>query len=448
MLMDMRSHHPARMRIVLAIVVSMLVQPVAPVFAGQAPASTAKPAATQKPATTQTTSTLAGAAAAANAASAALADPGWPRAYQTASGTKFMIYQPQVASWDKQRHLVAYAALSVDTGANQKPALGTVKLEADTSVAMSDRLVNFSNIQLTESNVPALQKEQLRDVLTTISSRLPAEDRVIALDRVLANIDKSQIAPKNVEGVKADPPPIFYSDTPAILVNIDGDPIWSPIKENDLKFAVNTNWDLFSHEPTKVFYLLNDGAWIKATDLKGPWEPAGKLPESFKKLPADDNFKEVKAAVPGKKVDAKNMPKVFVSTTPAELILAKGAPKYLLVNGTKSLLWVSNTDSDVFREGQQGPVYFLVSGRWFTSPGFDGPWTFATPNLPAEFQNIPLEHPRSRVLAAVPGTQQAAEAVLLAQVPQTARINKKQIKAPDVAYQGDPKFEQVTSTKV
>ncbi len=43
-----------------------------------------------------------------------------------------------------------------------------------------------------------------------------------------------------------------------MLVNLDGEPIWSPIKDNDLKFAVNTNWDLFQHEPTKTFYLRND----------------------------------------------------------------------------------------------------------------------------------------------------------------------------------------------
>ena len=52
------------------------------------------------------------------------------------------------------------------------------------------------------------------------------------------------------------------------------------------------------------------------------------------------------------------------------------------------------------------------------------------------------------MLASVPGTQQAAEAVLLAQVPQTARVNKKELKAPEVAYAGDPKFEKVEKTKV
>ena len=63
---------------------------------------------------------------------------------------------------------------------------------------------------------------------------MPLDERVIALDRVLANIDTSQIIPKNVEGVKADPPPIFFSKTPAVLVNIDGEPIWAPIPQNDL----------------------------------------------------------------------------------------------------------------------------------------------------------------------------------------------------------------------
>ena len=60
--------------------------------------------------------------------------------------------------------------------------------------------------------------------------------------------------------MKADPPPIFFSKTPAVIVNLDGDPIWSPIKDNDLKFAVNTNWDLFQHGPTNTLYLRNNAS--------------------------------------------------------------------------------------------------------------------------------------------------------------------------------------------
>jgi hypothetical protein len=140
-------------------------------------------------------------------------------------------------------------------------------------------------------------------------------------------------------------------------------------------------------------------------------------------------------------------PTVFVSKTPAELIVLKGAASYSLVAGT-NLQWVSNTDSDVFRAGTTGPVYFLVSGRWFSAPGFHGPWTFATPALPEDFTRIPLEHPRSRLLASVPGTTQALEAVLLAQIPQTARVSRTEVRAPEPAYQGEPQFEEIASTSV
>jgi hypothetical protein len=425
--------------VAIATALSLALSPAAPLAAGQTAAAASQAAGPPAPAATP--------APAAAAPEAPAVDGGWPRAYATSSGGRILMYQPQVASWEGQKKMVAYAAVAYEAKGAQKPALGTVKIEAGTHVAVAERLVSFSPLQITESNFPTLKKEEMRDVVAEIDKAIPDHDRIIALDRVLAGVDRSQIIPKNNDGVKADPPAIFFSTKPAVLVNLDGDAIWSPIKENDLKFVVNTNWDLFQHDPSKVLYLRNDASFLQAPDLRGPWTAAGKLPESFAKLPKDDNWKDVKAALPGKKIAKDKLPRVFVSTTPAEMILLDGEPKYEPVGGT-SLLWVSNTESDVFRMGTTGAVYYLVAGRWFSSPGFEGPWTFATPNMPADFQRIPLEHPRSRVLASVPGSQQAAEAVLLAQIPQTARVNKKEAKAPEVQYQGEPKFEKVEKTKV
>jgi hypothetical protein len=320
-----------------------------------------------------------------------------------------------------------------------------VKIEANTSVALEERLVNFGQLRLTETNFGTLGRDETRVIAAEIDQTVPANNPVIALDRVLANVDKSLIRPSNVEGVKADPPTIFYSTRPAILVNFDGDPVWSPIKDNDLKFAVNTNWDVFQIEATKTLYLRHEKIWLKATSLEGPWSAAGPLPGSFSKLPKDDNWSDVVASLPGGAVTS--APTVFVSTTPAELILVPGAPAYQAVPGT-GLLWVSNTDADIFRLGAKGAVYFLVSGRWFAAPDFSGPWKFASLELPADFTKISLEHPRSRVLASVPGTARAAEAVVLASVPQTARVNRKELKGPEVAYQGEPQFQPIESTKV
>jgi hypothetical protein len=387
-------------------------------------------------------------AAKSTAARAPFVEKAWPRSYTAPNGASIVIHQPQIASWDNQKHVVGYAAVSYLTvGEAEKPAVGTLKIETDTEVSLTERLVKFSVLKITEANFQSLSKEQTREIVTEIERTIPDEDRIISLDRVLASLDKSQIIPKNVEGIKSDPPAIFFSKTSAVLLNVDGDPIWSPIRENDLKFAVNTNWDLFQYPQANTFYLRNDTTWLQAPDVKGPWTAVKKLPSSFKRLPKEDNWKEVRDNLKGKQGD--HVPTVFVSTQPAELIALQGEPKYFPVAGTGTkLLWVSNTESDVFRLGETGPVYYLVSGRWFTAPDFTGPWTFATPTLPPDFKMIPLEHPRSRVRASVPGTDQAAEAVLLAQVPQTAHVNKKELKAPDVIYNGNPEFAPIQGSSL
>jgi hypothetical protein len=53
---------------------------------------------------------------------------------------------------------------------------------------------------------------------------------------------------------------------------------------------------------------------------------------------------------------------VFVSKTPAELMLLNGGAAYTPVKGTHHE-WVSNTASDVFRLGTTDTVYYLVPGR-------------------------------------------------------------------------------------
>src|SRR5262245_33234694 len=71
-------------------------------------------------------------------------DGGWPRHYTTASGASLIVYQPQIASWDK--HAIMYSAVSYARAGAQAPALGTIKIECETSVSLEERLVNFSDL--------------------------------------------------------------------------------------------------------------------------------------------------------------------------------------------------------------------------------------------------------------------------------------------------------------
>jgi len=149
----------------------------------------------------------------------------WPRAYSLPSEAQMVIFQPQAQSWEGQKHLVALAAVSYTKKDAPKPDLGTVKLEADTSVALQERMVKFATVKVSETNFQSLTKEQVQEIVTEIEKIIPDDERTISLDRVLSQIDKSIITPKNVEGLKSDPPLVFVSKSPAILSVVPLNPL-------------------------------------------------------------------------------------------------------------------------------------------------------------------------------------------------------------------------------
>jgi hypothetical protein len=376
-------------------------------------------------------------------------DGGWPRLIPCPSGATMILYQPQLLSWKDQRQLVAMCAVSYTPRGGTKADLGTVRLESATSTSVEERMVNLVKVDVTGMNFQSLEKAETQEVLAEIKKSLPKENVLVALDRVLAAADSSMLSAKSVK-INTEPPPIFYSAKPAILVQFDGEPIFVPIEQTSLRYVVNTNWDVFQDTNTKLYLLRNDKYWVQSADLK-TWEPVQKLPEGFEKLANDDNWKDVKANVPGKKISKGKMPVIFVSKTPAELILIDGSPKYEQVKPTK-LRWVKNTESDLFRydgKDKKKTYYVLLSGRWFRTDKLEkGPWTFATTDLPDDFANIPRDHGRARVLSSVPGTGEAAQAILLASIPRTAQVDAKNLKPPDVKYDGDPVFKPIPGTSV
>ena len=404
-------------RVAALMVFCLIGSPVAPLMQAQAPG--AKPA------------------AAPAAAAATPPDGGWPRSYTTASKAALVMYQPQLVSWTDQKHAVMYAALSYLPAARE--AAGARHHQGGSQHQRGRRRAARELLGLQDRRV-----QLPHDPARSAQDRRRGDRRVAARRRARAS--RSTVSsptwtrawwsrrtsrasrPIRRRSSSARRPPCSSTSTASRSGR--------PSRRTTSSRRSTPTGISSSTRPTKTYYLRHDRIWLKATDVKGPWSPAGTLPESFKKLPDDENWKDVKASLPGQKVSGSQAPKVFVSYEPAEMILLRGEPSYLTVQGAKQLLWVNNTDSDVFRMGRTGPVYFLVSGRWFSAPDFTGPWTFATPSLPADFKEIPLEHERSRVLASVPGTQQATEAVLLAQIPQTARVSKKGVQAPGSRVSG------------
>jgi len=369
----------------------------------------------------------------------------WPRSFVAPNGATVTINQPQIADWPNESSVTLYAAVSYLPKNAARPTAGTVVVEADTAVGLRDRLVHFSRIAVVDTNFPQLPAADVAEIVAVIEKSVPPEGRTVALDDLLAAMTSRPVVPRNAAGLKADPPIVFVSKRPAVVVNIDGSPVWRTVAGNPLQTAVNTNWELFKDAKTTTYYIRDGRVWLAAPTLLGPWMRSA-APASYD--PAAGGQRGAAKPAPAASGATGKTPAVFVSRQPAELIVLDGEPIYRRVPGTASLNWVSNTDSDLFRDGTAGTIYYLIAGRWFAAPDLTGPWSFATQRLPADFSRIPIDHPRSHVLASVPGTPQAAEAVRLAQAARTARVNKKGLTAPAVRYDGTPTFQLIGDSTV
>ena len=386
----------------------------------------------------------AGAPPAAGAPVADAAVDAWPHTVRGEHGSA-LVYQPQVIGWPDRQTLNTRIAMALTPTGAKTAVLGSAEIAFATSTDMASRSVTLSNPKLSSARFPAADAAQagrFEEALRNMLAAMPPKR--VPLDMVLLSLRRNSETPPSVP-LHNEPPQIFVSQRPASLLVFDGEPVLAPVDGTPLSVAVNTNWDVFVDGDTKAWYWLNNGAWLRAADFKGPWAPAGALPAAFSSLPDDRNFADVRKQLPGRPLGAAQMPQLFVSTTPAEIIVIDGAPRFTAIPGTQ-LQYVANTDAALFRRGG-GSFYYLVSGRWFAADSLQGPWRFATTELPADFARIPPDGPRGFVLASVPGTVQAQEALIQAQIPQQATLNIDEAKL-EVVYAGAPKFEPIAGTSM
>lgn len=373
-------------------------------------------------------------------------DPGWPRVFKK-DGRQLTVYQPQVDYWRGFTNIHFRCAIAVK-GVLAEERFGVAEIDAVTVTDQTARIVALVPTvrDIRFANVSETEKSSLRRAVDELNP--PGHATTLGLDRVIAYLDPSRHPVQPTAEVNFDPPRIFHSSTPAILVMFMGEPRLKPVETNrtDLLFAINTNWDVLYDSASGRYLLLNGEGWLATPDLvKGPWTPVPDPPASVYTLPSGDNWNEVRNRLPGK--PARSAPRVFVSTQPAEMILTDGPPSYFPVRGTR-LVRVNNTDSTLFLHTGDGKMYFLVAGRWFRGGSLDGPWSAASADLPPDFARIPDDDPAAFVKTSVPGTRDAADAVLLASIPTTTAVNVTNTINLNVSYTGTPQFVTITNTVV
>ena len=368
-------------------------------------------------------------------------DAGWPR-LRTENGNTLIIYQPQVDDWRNFTELNCRMAISL-TPKGGKPVVGVLVMTGDTQVDNDRKMVWISNIRIAKTHFPSLDPGTAEKMDRLTRKFLP-QTIEISLPRLAALVPKKGSVP-GVQ-LKSDPPAVFVSYKPAILLDLDGQPVRAPVQNARLEYVVNTHWPLFFDTQASMFYLLAGEQWLASEALKGPWSAVKKLPQDMEKAVKEPQWADLKKFIPPRAKSAAVVPAVFYSTTPAEIILFNGKPEYAQIPGTR-LRYATNTTSYLFLYTPTNHYYYLTAGRWFSADSLGGPWTFATPSLPADFARIPPSSPAGQVLASVPGTEEAKDAVLLAQIPTTVIVDPAAAAADvKVSYVGDPQFVLIEGT--
>jgi hypothetical protein len=237
-----------------------------------------------------------------------------------------------------------------------------------------------------------------------------------------------------------------------VLVYVYGDPRYGPVEDTRLSRLINTRV-LLLRDDKGIYYLHLYNGYVQAPALNGPWTVAAQAPagastaeEDARKTGSLDLLEGPKDPKTGERpvLEKGEVPQIYVATRPTELIVTQGAPDYVPIEGTQ-LLYVKNTDANVFRDLDSDKLYVLISGRWFEAASLYGPWNFVPgTSLPADFKKIPDTSPKALVKMSVPGTPQAQEAVISASIPHTAWVSAST--KTSIPIDGTPKVEPIAGT--
>jgi hypothetical protein len=380
----------------------------------------------------------------------AQAQADWPRVIEDGQRS-ITVYQPQIESWRDDR-LEARAAVAVDKPGPEAQTLGVVWFKAHTQVDKESDLVRLDDIEVARVSFPSdpANAEAYADALRRDAG---TQLRSISLARLQASLAVAEAeATARAFPVRNDPPKIVFSESPALLVLVDGKPQLRQIAGSRLLRVINTPALILFDEGSASYHLRALERWWSAKAPEGPWsvetDPPSSLAGALKAAGSRANLMDEAPPEIAAAVARGAVPRLEVSLEPAELIQTGGPPEYAPIPDTQ-LLYVKNTGSQIIVDVASQDHYVLIAGRWFRSKSLaEGPWSFvASDQLPADFAKIPESHPKGDVLASVSGTVQAQESLIDNQVPQTATVDRHKARL-SVHYDGKPELKPIPGTSL
>jgi len=367
----------------------------------------------------------------------------WPKEIELQNYT-FIIYQPQPQGLEGNK-LKVLTAISLESNTNPEPVFGAMWFEAQVSVNKSNNRASLDNFKLNKLQFTYDDKKKIEQLTQLIESRMPQLSFDISYQKLLSTLEIKNIQSKESQDIKTEAPHIIVTEKPSILISIDGKARMKPVENSELFRIINTPYTIIMDSSKNKYYLNADkDTWYSAPDLTAEWSLNNSVPKEVASLRPKEENEDKNEYV---KLHLGTIPQIIVSTKPTELISCDGKPEFTPIEKT-TLMYVSNTESDLFMEMKSKVYYVLLAGRWYESKGLDSGWVYIkSTKLPKTFSDIPSSSDSSNVLYAIAGTPESQDAVLDAQIPQTAIIDRKTATLK-VEYDGKPEYKKIEGTSL
>jgi hypothetical protein len=362
----------------------------------------------------------------------------WPRTILV-SDTMLIVYQPKLDAFANSE-LKARTAVEIQLDGVEKSLFCSVWFKADCNVDKVTRKVYLKGITIEKIILPGVSDQEKEKIGKIIKHNFLKNSSAISLDYLLAMLAQAEQKKLMADELSTQVPKILFSTTPMVLIRVEGAPKLMPVNnDNKLAKVINSDTLIIFDKSQKKYYLQFAGKWFSNREIGGSWEQELTIPAKIKQLGTE--VKVTKSAT----ADFKG--KVYVATQPTVLLQAAGKPEIELIPRT-NLLYVKNSDDDIFQDIKTQQLYVLIAGRWFTAKHKTGPWSYiSSRKLPKEFSKIPQNSAKATVLSSIAGTPEAKAAILENSIAQTTTIKRSEEKLK-VEYDGEPKFVAITGTKM
>ncbi len=373
------------------------------------------------------------------AAFSAIAQEKWPKTIKADDGTVIAVYEPQ-PEFKSGNEFTGRAAVSVRKSGDEDPVFGAMLFTAELDNPSSSGNINVDALRVTRLKFSGDENENmLASITQAIENDAPRWNWGMTNEQLEQSINKEKEA---TSGFNNAPPKIIYANKPTTLVVIDGDP--------RVLMDKNLNTDKVANTPNIIikdngrWNLYAGGNWYSSNSITGNWKLNNKVSDKLREI--GDQIKKKEDEEDNQKSEPQ-VTDIVVTTQPAELIQTKGEPVYKNVSGT-SLLYVSNSPNDIFKDIESQKNYIVIAGRWYRSSNLKGPWEYVpSDRLPSDFAKIPEGSDKDAVLANVAGTEAAETAILDASIPQTAKVDRRTASV-NVEYDGEPYFVTIRGTSL